>query len=170
MNPDKKSELSVQEEVRQMVDLIRALARTLGYSNAALARKSGVPIASLVRYFKGEGEPKLEFLVAVMRAFGLGVREFFELAYPPMEAPSAAREKIERILGPIRPGRVLEPPEPPKPEPPVEVVPLQREDIERMLEELRRDVRELFEARSKSGEQSSEPPPRKQNGENGGDH
>jgi AcrR family transcriptional regulator len=168
MKSDREGELSVQEEVRQLVDLVRVLARTLGFSNAALARKSGVPIASLVRYFKGEGEPKMEFLVAVVRALGLGVREFFELAYPAAESPSASRVTIENLLGPIRPGRVLEPPPPPKPAPAAEVVPLQREDIERMLEDLRRDVRELFEARSKEAVQSPGPP-RKKNGENGGE-
>lgn len=165
MKSDSESELAVQEEVRQLVDLVRVLARALGFSNAGLARQSGVPIASLVRYFKGEGEPKIEFLVAVVRTLGLGVREFFELAYPSAESPSAARVRLENILGPIRPGKVLEPPAPPKPAPPAEVVPLQREDIERMLEDLRRDVRELFEAKARG----EEPPPRKQNGEKGGE-
>ena len=168
MQRDSGGELSVQEEVRQLVDLVRVLARTLGYSNAALARKSGVPIASLVRYFKGEGEPKIEFLVAVVRSLGLGVREFFELAYPAAESPSAARVTIENLLGPIRPGKVLEPPPPPQPAPAAEVVPLQREDIERMLEDLRRDVRELFEARTREAARGAEPP-RKKNGENGGE-
>src|SRR5262245_14755480 len=117
------------------MELVRALARTLGYNNSALARAGGVPLASLVRYFKGEGEPKLEFLLAVVRALGLEVREFFELAYPPPKGRSAARVKIERILGPIRPGGMFDTaaaaPEP-------EASNLQREDIERMMDQLRR--------------------------------
>lgn len=142
------------QEAMRLMELIRIVARTLGFNNSALARKAEVPLASLVRYFKGEGEPKLEFLLAVVRAVGLDVREFFELAYPPLEAPSAARAKLDRMLGPIRPGRLLEPPPPPPAEEPKpEVAPLRREDIEKMLADLRRDVREILEARDKTVEQ-----------------
>jgi len=156
----------VQEEVRHLMQLIRVLARTLGYSNAALARRAKVPIASLVRYFKGEGEPKLEFLLAVLRALGLNGREFFELAYPIPAEVTESRAKIERILGPIRPGRVLEGPAPYKPEPRPEMAPLQREDFEKMLEDLRRDVRKILGERTKSDEKSEESErPRRENGE-----
>jgi DNA-binding phage protein len=105
---DEAVEAPASEEVRQLMDLLRTLARTMGYSNAALARRADVSLASLVRYFKGEAEPRLEFVLAVVRAVGLDVREFFEMAYPEREAPTAARQRIEKILGPIRPGRVLE--------------------------------------------------------------
>jgi hypothetical protein len=122
-----------------------------------------------VRYFKGEGEPKLEFLLAVLRALGLNAREFFELAYPIPAATTESRAKIERILGPIRPGRVLEGPAPYKPEPRPEIVPLQREDMEEMLEDLRRDVREILGKRTKSDEKSEKSEeserPRGENGE-----
>jgi AcrR family transcriptional regulator len=156
-------------EIRQLMDLLRTLARTMGFSNAALARRANVSLASLVRYFKGEAEPKLEFVLAVVRAIGLEVREFFEMAYPESTAPTPARQRIETILGPIRPGKVLEMPAPPKPERKPEVVPLQREDVERMLEDLRRDVREIFAEQSKTSgataETSDPPPPRKKNGD-----
>jgi DNA-binding phage protein len=130
-------------EVRQLMDLLRTLARARGFSNAALARSADVALASLVRYFKGDAEPRLDFVIAVVRAIGLEVREFFEMAYPELETPTEARQSIERILGPVRPGRLLETPPPKELEPKPEVVPLRREDIEKMLDDFRRDVREI---------------------------
>ncbi len=159
------SEVPASEETRQLMDLLRTLVRTMGYSNAALARKADVSLASLMRYFKGEAEPRLEFVIAVLRAIGLDVREFFELAYPEREEPTAARQKIDRILGPIRPGRVLESPPPREPEPRPEAPPLRREDIERMLEDFRRDVREIMETQSRRTEAPGSPKTRKKNGE-----
>lgn len=168
MEPDSESSSSLaHREAMQLMELVRVVARTLGFNNAALARKAEVPLASLVRYFKGEGEPKLEFLLAVVRAVGLDVREFFELAYPELPARTPARDRLDRMLGPIRPGRLLDPPpSPPTPEPKPEAAPLQREDIERMMEDLRRDVREIVEARGRtSSQEEKQPPPRKGNGE-----
>jgi len=152
MEPERESASLAHQEAMRLMELVRVVVRTLGFNNSALARKAEVPLASLVRYFKGDGEPKLEFLLAVVRAVGLDVREFFELAYPPMETPSAARAKLDRMLGPIRPGRLFEPP-PPVEEPKPEATPLRREDIEKMLEDLRRDVREILEARDKTVDQ-----------------
>jgi AcrR family transcriptional regulator len=150
---DATSGRTAQEEARQLMDLVRFLARTLGFNNSALARSANVPLATLVRYFKGEGEPKLEFLLSLVRAMGLEVREFFELAYPAPSAPSAARLKIDRILQQVQPGKLLQPPPaPPPPEPSVEPQPLRREDIERMLDDLRRDVREIVAARRQRSE------------------
>jgi transcriptional regulator with XRE-family HTH domain len=160
-------EAPASDEVRQLMELLRTLVRAMGYSNAALARRANVSLASLVRYFKGEAEPRLDFVLAVVRAIGLDVPEFFELAYPHREAPTAARQKIEKILGPIQPGRVLESPPPREPEPKPEATPLRREEVERMLEDLRRDVREIMA--SQGGKTvpagASEPsPPRSKNG------
>ena len=140
------------EETRQLIEIVRVMARTLGFSNAALARKANVPLASLVRYFRGDGEPKVEFLLAVVRALGLDPREFFELAYPELPAPSAARAKIEKILHPLR---LRAAPAPPAPEPETSL--LQREDVDRILEQLRRDVREIITQQMKE----SATPPRK---------
>jgi transcriptional regulator with XRE-family HTH domain len=158
------SEVPASEETRQLMDLLRTLVRTMGYSNAALARKADVSLASLMRYFKGEAEPRLEFVIAVLRAIGLDVREFFELAYPEREEPTAARQKIDRILGPIRPGRVLESPPPREPEPTAEATPLRREDIESMLEDFRRDMREIMASQSRPAEASGPAKPRGKKG------
>src|ERR1700710_556892 len=117
---------SVSADPRQLMELLRPLARARGFSNAALARDANVALASLVRYFKGDAEPRLDFVLAVVRAIGLDPREFFEMAYADRETPSASRQSLDRILGPIRPGKVLESPPPKEPEPKPEVVPLQR--------------------------------------------
>jgi transcriptional regulator with XRE-family HTH domain len=164
---EESPEAPASTEVRQLMDLLRTLARAMGFSNAALARRADVSLASLVRYFKGEAEPRLDFVLAVVRAIGLDVREFFEMAYPELEAPTAARQRIEKILGPIRPGRILESPPPKAPEPQPEVAPLRREDVERMLEDLRRDVREIMEkqaGKAADPDESELPPPRNKNG------
>jgi DNA-binding phage protein len=165
---EESPEIPASAEVRQLMDLLRTLARAMGFSNAALARRADVSLASLVRYFKGDAEPRLDFVLAVVRAIGLDVREFFEMAYPERAEPSAARQRIETILGPIRPGRILESPPPKAPEPQPEVAPLRREDVERMLEDLRRDVREILEkqaaGKAAAPEEPALPAPRGKNG------
>jgi DNA-binding phage protein len=161
---DQPMEAPISAEVQHLMDLLRTLARALGYSNAALARRADVALASLVRYFKGDAEPRLDFVLAVVRAIGLDVREFFEMAYPEREGPSAARQSIERILGPVRPGKVLESPPVREPEPKPEATPLRREDVERMLEDLRRDVRELLSGQAAPAGPAKAPLPRKKNG------
>ncbi len=164
--PSETTEAPASAEVRHLMDLLRTLARALGYSNAALARRADVALASLMRYFKGDAEPRLDFVLAVVRAIGLDVREFFEMAYPELEAPSAARQSIERILGPVRPGKALESPPVREPEPKPEAVPLRREDIEKMLEDLRRDVRELLAGHTAVAPETAKPgSPRKKNGD-----
>jgi AcrR family transcriptional regulator len=140
-------------EAMQLMELIRFLARTLGFNNAKLSRRAKVPLATLVRYFKGEGEPKLEFLLSMVRTLGLDIREFFDLAYPAPAAPSAARLKLERILRQIQPSR-LEVPPPPKPE----AASLSREDVEKMMEDLRRDMREIVTTRAEPAPAASPPP------------
>ena len=152
MAEEKEQYPSVQEEVRQLVELLRVITRLQGVSNAALARKAGVPLASLVRYFKGGGEPKIEFLIASLRGLGLGVREFFELAYP-QEEPSAARVQIENLLGPMRHKIRTHP----VPAPPPSSPGMSSSEIERMLLELHRDVRRLVDAQAARATGEPEP-------------
>ena len=140
-NQDQVVDSPAHAEAMQLMELIRFLARTLGFNNAKLSRRAKVPLATLVRYFKGEGEPKLEFLLSMVRTLGLDIREFFELAYPAPAQPSASRLKLERILRQIQPTRLeIAPPPPPKPEPSSS---LSREDVEKMMDDLRRDMRDI---------------------------
>jgi DNA-binding phage protein len=131
-------------EAHRLMELLRTLARMMELSDAALARRANVSLASLKRYFQGNAEPRLEFVLAVIPAIGLEVREFFELAYPGTKPPTAAYQKFTRLFGPIRPGKQLE--DPPEP------VPLRREDVETMLEDFRRDLlREIREMLGRKG-------------------
>ena len=135
-----------RDEARQLMELIRVFARTLGFNNSALARSANVPLATLVRYFNGGGEPKVEFLLSLVRALGLEVREFFEMAYPPVPAPPQSRLRIESILQSFKSGAILQAlPQLPKEEPRDPDAPLRREDMEQMLADLRREMRELAE-------------------------
>lgn len=142
---------SSSAEAHQLMDLLQAMARIMGFSNAALARRANVSLASLMRYFKGEAEPRLDFVLAVVRAMGLEVREFFEIAYPTLAAPTAARQKIGQMLGPVRLAKAPEISPLPEPDPAPEV-PVQREEVEKMLEDFRkdllRDLREMLDGKS----------------------
>jgi DNA-binding phage protein len=149
---DKDREDPASEEALRLMELLQTLARVMGFSNAALARGADVSLASLNRYFKGQAEPRLDFVLAVVRAVGLEVREFFELAYPKPEAPTATYQKVATLLKPIQPGRALESPRVPEPEPGPEGVPLQREGVDKMLDDFRvdflRELREVLEGKS----------------------
>jgi AcrR family transcriptional regulator len=147
---DQENDSPAHAEAMQLMELIRFLARTLGFNNAKLSRRAKVPLATLVRYFKGEGEPKLEFLLSMVRTLGLDIREFFELAYPAPEGPSQSRLKLERILRQIQPGRLTEAPAAAKPEAKPEPTSFSREDVEKMMDDLRRDMRELLSSREAS--------------------
>ena len=154
---DQTGDSPAHAEAMQLMELIRFLARTLGFNNAKLSRRAKVPLATLVRYFKGEGEPKLEFLLSMVRTLGLDIREFFDLAYPAPAAPSAARLKLERILRQIQPSR-LEVPTPPKPE--TSSSGLSREEVEKMMDDLRRDMREIVGGRAETAPAASSKPAR----------
>jgi DNA-binding phage protein len=149
---DKDREDPASEEALRLMELLQTLARILGLSNAALARRANVSLASLMRYFKGQAEPRLDFVLAVVPAIGLEAREFFELAYPGIKAPSAGYQKIAKLFKPIQPGKALESPRAPEPEPAPEV-PLGREEVEKMLDDFRagllRDLREILDRKSR---------------------
>lgn len=128
-------QIGVQEEMARLMELLRTIVRLLGYTNRDVERRAGLNHATAVRNFRGEGEPKLEFLLAVVKAIGLEYREFFELAYPERKEPSASGQKLQRLLSQFVPA-------PPRP---AEKPPLQAQELEEMLEEMRRDIRALVE-------------------------
>ncbi|MFL6232047.1 MAG: helix-turn-helix domain-containing protein [Thermoanaerobaculia bacterium] len=142
---DEDIEGAPSEEVLSLMDLLQTLARVMGLKNAALARRAEVSLASLNRYFKGQAQPRLDFVLKIVRAMGFEAGEFFEMAYPKTAAPSAARQKLNTMFKPVRPGKAVESPRTPEPED----TPLQREEVERMLKEFRsslmRDLRDVLE-------------------------
>jgi transcriptional regulator with XRE-family HTH domain len=100
-SPDSQTKAS-EEEVRELLDFLRVLARALGFNDTSLARKANIPLTTYLRTLKGENDPKMSVVFAIVRALGLSPREFFELAYPGEEEASPARVQIERALGRLR--------------------------------------------------------------------
>lgn len=145
-------ETAAQEEVRRLMDLLRTVIRVLGYTNRDIERRAGLNHATTVRNFQGQGEPKLEFILKAVKAIGLDYWEFFELAYGDRpEANTPAGERINTILGGIKPRKPFrwrpeEADKLPASRVTEDQAPLIRQDVDKMLEELRQEVRELFEA------------------------
>ena len=116
-----------------MMELLRTVVRLLGYTNRDVARRAGLHLVTAAKYFRGEGEPRLDFVLAVLRAIELEPWEFFEFAYPERGEPSAAGRKVRRLLSQFTPA-VNRPEEKP---------PLQGRELEEMLEELKREIRAI---------------------------
>jgi transcriptional regulator with XRE-family HTH domain len=162
MSPKRQTEDPVRQEAERLMEMLRIFVRTLGYGNVEIARLSKIPHANVGRYFRGETRVPLDFVIAVVHALGLEFSEFFELAYAdrrPAE-PTVARQKIERILQALPARRETPAPLAPPPvgtAPPEQVTPLPRAEIEKMLEDLRRDVKTLLDARQT--DKAVAPPP-----------
>jgi hypothetical protein len=158
MSPKRDADDPVRKEVDRMMDMLRIFVRALGYGNVEIARRTGIPHANVGRYFRGESRVPLDFVVATVYALGLKFAEFFEMAYPDRPAePTAARKRIERILE-ILPARRLAPAAssktpPPPATPPPEPEPPQA-GIDKILEDLRREVTALIEAQ-KAGKEAA---------------
>jgi len=130
------------------MEMLRIFVRTLGYGNVEIARLSRIPHANVGRYFRGEARVPLDFIIAVVRALGLDYREFFELAYADRPAePTPARQKIERILQVLPARGQMSAGGQPETAPPAQVEPSPRPELEKMLEDLRRDMKTLLDAR-----------------------
>jgi transcriptional regulator with XRE-family HTH domain len=149
MSPRREEHDPVRQETERLMEMLRIFVRTLGFGNTEIARRSKIPHANVGRYFRGEARVPLDFIIAVVHALGLEFSEFFELAYAEQPSePTEARRKIERILSILPVRRVVRaepagtaPPEPvPQPQP-------QRPDIEKLLEDLRKEVNAMLDAR-----------------------
>jgi len=125
----------IHGEMARLMELLRTIVRMLGYTNRDVERRAGLNHATAVRYFRGEGEPKLEFVLAVVSAIGLEHWEFFDIAYPKRQETSVSGQKLRRLLNQLVPTA-------PKP---VEKPPLQGRDLEAILEGMRSDIRALAE-------------------------
>lgn len=124
----------VQEEMARLMELLRTIVRLLGFTNRDVERRAGLNHATAVRNFRGEGEPKLEFVLAVVKAIGLEYWEFFEIAYPERGEPSESGRKLRRLLSQFVPASDRPAKKPSQPQ-----------ELEEMLEEMRRDIRSLLE-------------------------
>ena len=122
-------------EMARLMELLRTIVRMLGYTNRDVERRAGLNHATAVRYFRGEGEPKLEFVLAVVSAIGLEHWEFFDIAYPQRQERSAQGQRLRRLLNQLVPSSVK----------PAEKPALQGKEMEAMLEEMRNSLRTLVE-------------------------
>jgi transcriptional regulator with XRE-family HTH domain len=125
----------IQAEMARLMELLRTIVRMLGYTNRDVERRAGLNHATAVRYFRGEGEPKLEFVLAVVTAIGLEPWEFFDIAYPQRQEPSTQGKRLRRLLNQLVPSSAK----------PVEKPPLQGKELEAVLEEMRRGIQTLVE-------------------------
>ena len=168
MSPKREEHDPVRQETERLMEMLRLFVRALGYGNTEIARRAKIPHANVGRYFRGEARVPLDFIIAVVRAIGLEFSEFFELAYAELPSePTDARKKIERILSILPMRRVVqaeaaEPLKPLRPAAPQEPLPpLPRPEIEKMLENLRREVNALLDARQAKAVATPPEPERK---------
>lgn len=126
-------EIAVKGEMARLMELLRTVVRMLGYTNRDVARRAGLHQVTAAKYFRGEGEPRLDFVLAVLRAIELQPWEFFDFAYPERGEPSEAGRTLRRLLSQFTPAASR----------PEEKPPLQGRELEEMLEELRREIRAL---------------------------
>jgi DNA-binding phage protein len=129
-------ELDEKGETARLMELLRTVVRMLGYTNRDVARRGGLHQVTAAKYFRGEGEPKLDFVLAVLRAIELQPWEFFDFAYPERGEPSAAGRTVRRLLTQFTPASTR----------PAEKPPLQGRELEEMLDELREELRREIRA------------------------
>ncbi len=148
---------SVDKEVLRLMEVLKTLARLLGFTNRDIERMTDINHATMSRYLAGKGEPRLDFLLRVVRALGMEPAEFFDFAYAERspQLTSSAR-RLRRLLTGLNP--------PARPVAPAvnedeeeAAVPLRRREIEEMVEDLRREIREQLGRQPKA----RKPAPRK---------
>lgn len=116
-------------------------AHLQGITLAELAQNADLPLATVERCFKAEGDVELDLLILLVRGLGLEVRELFELVYPGPSYPSAALAKVHQILKQTPPDRLPEGINLPE-----GVLPT-REDVEKMLDQFQKDILKSREGR-----------------------
>ncbi len=129
-------EIAGTGETARLMELLRTVVRMLGYTNRDVVRRAGLHQVTAAKYFRGEGEPKLDFVLAVLRAIELQPWEFFDLAYPERGEPSEAGRTIRRLLTQFTPAATR----------PAEKPPLPGRELEEMLDELREELRREIRA------------------------
>src|SRR6188508_711436 len=94
---------AVQGETARLVELLRTVVRMLGYTNRDVVRRAGLHAVTAAKVFRGDTEPRLEFVLAVLKAVGLEPWEFFDLAYAERGEPSEAGQTLRRLLSQFTP-------------------------------------------------------------------
>jgi transcriptional regulator with XRE-family HTH domain len=128
-------------ESERLMSLLRKAMRMLDVKHRDLARRLGVSPSYLSRLFHGVIDLKVDQLVRIVEALGLGPGEFFRMAYPedaPAPSPAAAA-----LRGLVPEAGALQPAAAPAATP----VYVTAEEVERKIEDT---VRRLFAELGKS--------------------
>jgi len=141
MNPDK-------EEVQRLLDVLRTLLRMLGISNREVERRLELKHSAVTRLFHGTVEAKLELVLGIVRAVGLGYDEFFDFAYPERRAAgeeTAAARRVRTLLEDLHPKGIRAAPSVEERPAPVRTAPAPAAvDRDEMLRDLREVVRQVL--------------------------
>jgi hypothetical protein len=128
-----------EDEVDRLTEVLRSAIRLSDFSNRDIERKLGFSGGYLSRLFGGQIDIKLSHILDVLEIIGLYPSEFFQMAFPPVEAePSPLMKKILAMAPHARPAPVQAAPAPP---PAPALTP--REIEEKIAEALRRVFAEL---------------------------
>jgi hypothetical protein len=142
MSPDK-------EEVQRLLDVLRTLLRMVGVSNREVERRLELRHSAVTRLFSGVVEAKLELVLGIVRAVGLGYDEFFAFAYPERRAvgeETATARRIRTLLKDLHPpGIRAAPPAEERPAAPSRPAPAPAAvDRDELLRDLREVVRQVL--------------------------
>ena len=146
------TQTSVEQEVRRLMEVLRTLARLLGYSNREIERRGNLPHATALRVFQGHSEPRLEFVLAAVKAMGLEYAEFFDFAYEHPRQPTESALKVRRMLGHLNPGRQGR-------RGAQEEGPLPGAELDSMLARVHQEVQEILEQYERKQESAAPPRP-----------
>jgi transcriptional regulator with XRE-family HTH domain len=143
-------------ETRRLLEVLRTVLRILGVSNREVERRLELNNSTITRVFSGQVEAKLDTVLGIVRAIGLGYDEFFALAYPERRSPSnqsEASRKVRALLEELRPmGKTLAQEEPAAPAGRVAAAsPLSREELAEDLQKAVREILEGMNAKAGSG-------------------
>ena len=157
MNPDK-------EEVQRLLDVLRTLLRMLGVSNREVERRLELKHSAVNRLFSGVVEAKLDLVLGIARAVGIGYDEFFAFAYPDRRTAgeeTAAARRIRSLLEDLHPkGIRAAPPAEERPAASQPAPAAKAVDRDEMLRDLREVVRQVL------GEiEQGKPEPKPENGD-----
>jgi transcriptional regulator with XRE-family HTH domain len=154
-----------KEEVQRLLDVLRTLLRMLGISNREVERRLELKHSAVTRLFGGQVEAKLELVLGIVQAVGLGHDEFFAFAYPERRAAeeeTAAARRIRTLLEDLHPkGIRAAPPAEKRPAAARPAPAAQAVDRDEMLRDLKKVVREVLGEIQSQGK----PEPKPENGD-----
>ncbi len=133
----------------------------LAISNREVERRLELKHSAVTRLFTGVVEAKLELVLGIVRAIGMGYDEFFSFAYPERRAAgeeTAATRRIRSLLADLHPAAIRSAPPAAEPPPPARAAPAaEAVDREELLRDLRKVVREVLGEIGAAGGKEPEP-------------